>query len=236
MTALGEVRSRLNYWIGGSGFGWRVASGTARPLQQLRIVGNNSVHAEILKPQHRIRIIYRPYDDLLPRSLYFANKLRFDQFLLRNHVLNRNFAPQPKLILELADQAQWDGGILRTQGLQHSGSKGGHDESSSRLAAQKQIERNSLQPLDLQLDVEKRIAVALKNVPQPRQLRNLFRSGAGNLNSADLRIMADYRFLVLSKAHIELKSIAAVCQRAVEGFHSIFQNASSGARTAMAEQ
>src|SRR5271169_594564 len=101
-------------------------------------------------------------------------------------------------------------------GLQRSGLKGGDHESPARLVPEKQVEQDSLQALDLQFDIEKRIAVTLENIPQPGQLGKLLRGSAGNLESSDLRVMADHRLFIGSEAHIEFKAVATVGQSLIK--------------------
>ena len=71
-------------------------------------------------------------------------------------------------------------------------------------------ERLRLQPRNLQLDIKERAQGKLtKNIFQRRQPQN-FRCRLLNLHSVGSRIMADHRLPVERKAHVKLKTVAAL--------------------------
>ena len=162
-------------------------------------------------------IIDGPHDNFLSRSLYFADQFRFGQVEAGNHVLNRKFVPQAELILELTNQAKWNRRVQGVHRLQHSRLKGRDDESPPWLVPEKQVEDEPLQPFDLEFDVEKRIPIALENIPQPGQLRKLLGWCSSDVVSGELRIVTDHRLFILAELNIEFESIAAVGQCAVKG-------------------
>ncbi len=105
-----------------------------------------------------------------------------------------------------------------------------------RFVAEEEIKDDSLQPLDLQFNVKKRIAVALEHVAQPGQLGSLLRECAGNIIAGELRIVADHRLFVLGKAHVKFKAIAAVSQGSIKRGDCIFRNRLDRAGAAVTEK
>src|SRR5450755_3739162 len=137
--------------------------------QELRIVRDDAIDAQLGEPPHIVGGIDRPDHYFLSRSLDLADQLRVHQRLLRDHILDRQFSPIAELGLGLANQTERYRRILHTQRLQHPGNERRDDESPARFVPKKQIERYSLQAFDLEFNVEERIAVALQNITQARQ-------------------------------------------------------------------
>src|SRR5579864_6473990 len=148
-----------------SSFGFFRLLRAYRPAEQARIVGDDAVNAQVCEAPHIRGRIDGPDKNFLSGSFYFANQLSVDQCVMGNHILDRKFAPKAELSRGLTDQTEWHRGIQGMHRFERSGLKRGDNESPAWLVPQEEVERNSLQPLHLQLDIEKGIAVALKHIP-----------------------------------------------------------------------
>src|SRR5579863_10007696 len=102
------------------------------------------------------------------------------------------------------------------QRLNHSGQERRDHRSPSGLIPEKKIHHGSFQTFDLQFNVEKRLAVPLQNIAQPRELRHLLRGNTFDLIPPSLGIMADHCFKVRREPYIKFKSVPAVRQSTIE--------------------
>src|SRR5215467_7514511 len=101
---------------------------------------------------------------------------------------------------------------------------------------EKQVERDPLQSFNLEFNIEKRIAIALQNVPQPRQFGKLLRRCTRNVVSGDLRVMDDNRLFILGEANVKFESIAAIGQSSIERRDCVFRDGVDRARSTVAKQ
>src|ERR1035438_8411317 len=94
----------------------------------------------------------------------------------------------------------------------------------------------SFQTSNFQFDVEECPAgKPLQDLFQQRE-RQTLHCRIFNLQTADRRVMADYRSAIRRAAHVELKAVAAVLKAQFERCQCIFRNLPEGARSPMAEQ
>jgi len=99
------------------------------------------------------------------------------------------------------------------------------------------LKNDLLKPTDFKFDIEEsRGLITGNNLLERGELRNLLRSGAGNLDARDLGIVTDDWLTICGKADVEFKAITAVLKGEVEGCDCIFRNRSRAAGAAMAEE
>lgn len=86
-----------------------------------------------------------------------------DQRLMRNHDFDRQVPPTLKLTCVLADERKRDSGIETPEFEQHTRQKRGNNEPFLRRMCGEESKQVSLDPGDLQFDIEKRArAVSLQ--------------------------------------------------------------------------
>jgi hypothetical protein len=90
---------------------------------------------------------------------------------------------------------------------------------------------------DFNFDIEKcgRV-VAGEDVVEIGQIGKIARTGLGDLNFTECRVMADEGAAIGSAAHVELEAVATMRESKVERRESVFGNGAGGAGTAMTEQ
>lgn len=175
----------------------RLAASGQRAAEQGRIVGDDAVNSTLREAFHVRGIVDGPDDNFLSGPPYFADQLRFGQVEAWNYILDRKFVPETELILELANQAQWNARVQSVCRTQRSRLKRREDESPAWLVPEEQVERYPFQTFDLEFYIEKRITISLQNVPQLGQMGKLLRWCAGDIRSRDLRIVADNCLFIL---------------------------------------
>jgi hypothetical protein len=216
---------------------------TQRLHQQPGIVRDDAVHTHLSGAEHLSRIIDRPGNHGLARSMNFFYQPGGKQPVMRHNIGGWKLAPTAKLPARLCQRAQDESAVNRMQLTHDTGQKRRDEISALRTHAIYGTRHQLLHAAHLHFDIQKRSArIAVQDIFQTQ--RPFFSGGTAGLKLLECVlayyqpvqpwIMANNGLPVAGAANVKFKAVRSMFQGQIKRGKGIFRSVLAGA--AMSEQ